>query len=82
MTDNQMGKEERKRAILRLLADSELALPPKVTYTNLRLGGATFSNRTVLRLLQEMANDGLVEKVEDTNGYYRITDAGRDYLET
>lgn len=56
-----MAREERERAILKLLADSSLALPPKTIYINLKLQGATFSERTVHRLLSSLSERGLVE---------------------
>lgn len=76
-----MPKEERKRLILGLLAETGLALPPRVTYENLALRGATFSYKTVHRHLREAEDDGLVENPPNRDDYYQITDEGRDYLE-
>ena len=80
MTDS-MGKEERRLAILRIYAESGLALPPKVAHTNLARAGATFSKRTVQRLLREMMEEALVRRIDEAAGYYEITDEGRSYLE-
>lgn len=79
-TTKIMPKPERKAAILTILNNSNLALPPKVVYVNLAREGATFSRRTTFRLLQEMAEEGLVRKLESTSGYYEITQDGMDFL--
>lgn len=75
-----MTKEDRKKAQLRLLAESDLVLSPALLHYNLRRRGATFSLNTVHRHLSEMVEEGLVEKVEESEGYYAITDKGRAYL--
>lgn len=81
MSENtdDMGKEDRKRQILSLLDETDLALPPKVLHRNLRDRGATFSLNTVQRHLQEMLDDGYVEK-SLSESYYQITQEGRALL--
>lgn len=81
VSDDVMGKPERQRKVLQVLDKSNLALPPKVIHWNLQREGATFGERTVHRHLSEMAENGLVEKVNEKRGYYRITEDGRDFLE-
>lgn len=76
-----MPVEERRRTILRLLANSELALPPMVVYINLRLEGYTFGERTVKRHLYDMLDEGLVGHPDLRDDYYQITEEGRTYLE-
>lgn len=78
---SSMGKEERRRAILEFLADSDLALPPKPIYINMRRRGATFGRKTVERHLKDMVEEGLVDRVLEEEGYYAITEDGRRYLE-
>lgn len=74
-----MGKEERKRQVLQLLVESNLDLPPQVIFHNCKQRGATFERRSVDNYLKELAEDGFVEKVPDTRGFYRATDKGRNY---
>lgn len=76
-----MGKEERRRAILEFLAGCDLALPPKPIYVNMSRQGATFGKKTIERHLGDMADEGLVERVLEAEGYYAITDKGLAYLE-
>lgn len=74
-----MGKEERKRIVLRLLVESGLDLPPQVIFHNCKKRGATFERRSVDNYLSELQDEGYVERVPDTQGFYRATDEGRDY---
>lgn len=76
-----MTREERERRVLTLLADTGLALPPKVIYVNLEMQGATFSERTVHRLLSSLLDRGLVENPPEKDDYYRITGKGGQYLD-
>lgn len=71
----------RAEAVLELLVDSDLALPPTPIHENLRLKGETFSKRTVHRKLRRLVEEGYAEKVLNGKGYYRATDAGRALLE-
>lgn len=87
-----MGKEDRKRRVLEILAKSQLALPPAVIFRNAKLRGADFERRSVNNYLPELYEEGLVEKVnpkalEDgeiepiditEDGYFIITDEGME----
>lgn len=74
-----MGKEERMRQVLGLLVEKDLHLPPNVIFHNLKKSGATFERRTVNRYLKELLEEGYVERVEGTDGFYRATRKGRKY---
>jgi repressor of nif and glnA expression len=77
-----MAKEERKVLVLRLLAESNLALTPYVLFRNLKMRGATFERRTLGNYLRELVEDGFVERIEgDGDTLYQITDFGRERLE-
>lgn len=90
-----MGKEDRKRRVLSLLAETRLALPPAVIFRNVKFRGADFERRSVNNYLSELADEGLVmkidpdamedERVEEIptaqEGYFIATDAGVDSLE-
>lgn len=75
-----MPKAERKKQILTLLAETGLALPPRVVYENLAMEGATFSYKTVHRHLKESVDEGLAENPAEKESYYRITEKGRRFL--
>jgi len=60
--------------ILELLAESGLILSPAVMAKNLE-----YSRNWISRRTGKLVENGLVEQVDD--GYYRITDRGRAYLE-
>lgn len=76
-----MEPNRRDEAILKYLAEVELALPPKVLYYNMKEGREiTFSERTLKRRLKLLMEGGLVERVEGTDGYYRLSDDGRGHL--
>lgn len=88
-----MGKEDRKRRVLRVLADGH-ALPPIVIFRNAKLQGADFERRSVNNYLPELHDDGLVRKVDADalddgrlvdvplaeEGYFVITEAGLEHL--
>lgn len=81
MEDDTMSKEDRREVILQFLADTGLALPPAPLYFNMkREMFVTFSKRTMQRHLKEMREEGLVQKIEEGDGYWRITEDGSDYL--
>lgn len=63
-------------AILELLYESDIELPPAVISHNI----AGISHPTVKRRLPILTEHGLVVRVEDTAGYYRITELGAQYL--
>lgn len=75
-----MGKEQRKRAVLRFMGEHKLALPPGTVYLNMRDRNVTFSERTVKRHLKEMMKEGYVERPYDGRPHYRITDKGLEYI--
>ncbi|MFB6182980.1 MAG: winged-helix domain-containing protein [Haloarculaceae archaeon] len=72
----------RDEAILELLVDTDLALPPTPLYENLRRRDVDISKRTVNRRLQVLADRGYVERVIEEKGYYVATEKGRDYVAT
>jgi len=73
-----MGKEDRKVLVLRLLAESELALTPYVLFRNLRMREATFERRTLSYYLAELLEEGRVERLEPNGDpLYQITEKGR-----
>lgn len=63
-------------AILELLQESGLALPPAVVSYNIQ----GVSHPTVTRRLPILEEHEMVEKVEESKGYYAITDRGSSYL--
>jgi repressor of nif and glnA expression len=75
---SDMGKEERKRMVLGLLVESGLELPPAVIFDNLKNRGATFERRSVDNYLQELREDGFVERTDENKGYNRATEKGRE----
>lgn len=74
-----VGKEERKRQVLKLLVESGLALPPAVIFWNCKDRGSTFERRTVDNYLSELEEDGYIKKVDQDRGYYKATEKGRKY---
>jgi predicted transcriptional regulator len=74
-----MGKEERKRQVLKLLVESGLDLPPAAIFHNCKKRGSTFERRTVDNYLSELLKEGYVKKVDESKGYYSATQEGRDY---
>ena len=44
------------------------------------LEGVTFSKRTVYRKLDRLESEGYLERILDGKGYYRATEAGRQYV--
>ena len=63
-------------AILSLLDEAELDLPPAVIAHNIE----GVSHPTVNRRLPVLLEHDLVEKVDERKGYYAISDRGRAYL--
>lgn len=77
-----MPVEERRLLVLKFLSDYPLALPLRPVYVNMRRKmGITFSQDTVKRRLYELVEMGYVEELDIGNGYYQISESGRDYLE-
>nr|WP_259370361.1 MarR family transcriptional regulator [Salinarchaeum laminariae] len=64
-------------AILELLEEAGIALPPAVIAYNIE----GVSHPTVSRRLPILKEQDLVKKVEESKGYYAITDRGRAYLD-
>ena len=63
-------------AILELFEEAGIAMPPAVVTYNL----SGVSHPTVKRRLPVLTEEGLLERVDESKGYYRITDHGRAYL--
>lgn len=81
MDNNSMSKEDRREIILRFLADTGLAFSSAPLYYNMkREMFVTFSKRTMQRHLKEMRGEGLVRRIDEGDGYWEITDEGRNYL--
>ncbi len=87
--DDDMGKEDRKRQVLQLLAESGFALPPAAIFRNAKLRGATFERRSVNNYLDELVEEGLVamvdpealeegrvEEADSNRGYFMATEEG------
>jgi len=63
-------------ALLEFFAEQDIAMPPAVVSFNV----AGVSHPTVKRRLPVLTDHGLLEKADETKGYYRITERGRQYL--
>mgnify|MGYP002760870612 FL=1 len=77
-----MPKPERKAVILSYYRDNEVMLPVGMTHRQLvEFRDITFSERTTMRMLQELVDDGLMQQI-DRGGHplYTITDDGRAWL--
>lgn len=76
-----MPKAERKRLILKFLNRYPLALPLRPLYYNMkREMNITYTEETMGNYLSELVADGLLRKHDRGNGYYELTEAGRDHL--
>ena len=64
--------------ILEFLDNHDLELSPKPLYRNLNRHGHDIGYSTIRGRLPELAEKGLLDK--DSDGYYQLTDRGRDYL--
>ena len=62
-------------AILELLSETDIALPPAVISFNIEV-----SHPTVRRRLPMLLEHKLVRKADEDKGYYEITEKGRKYL--
>lgn len=62
-------------AILELLFETDIALPPAVISFNIEV-----SHPTVRRRLPKLLEHDLVRKADEDKGYYEITEKGRKYL--
>jgi predicted transcriptional regulator len=59
-----------------------VSLPPTAVWYNLAevFEVTNKSQDTVARRMRGLENSGLLQKVDEQRGYYRITEKGRDYL--
>lgn len=64
-------------ALLEFFEETGIAMPPAVV--SYSIDGV--SHPAVKRRLPVLEDHGLLRKVDDDRGYYRITDRGRAYLE-
>jgi len=77
------GMNEVDDAILEFFDRQDgISLPPTPVHYNLtEYYGATEKSRdTVADHMRQLARRGLLEKVEERKGYYRLTEKGRRYL--
>ena len=87
-----MPKADREEAVLGLLAEIGEPLPPVLIYRILRVRGATFGRRSVMRYCSELGARGDLRKVDpeamgdgelreqtgEKKGYWMITEQGRE----
>lgn len=64
-------------AILEFFEETGIAMPPAVVSYNIQ----GVSHSTVKRRLPILDDHGLLKKVDDSKGYYQITDRGYSYLD-
>jgi len=64
--------------ILEFLHEHDLELPPMPLHRNLQRHGYDVAYSTVRARLREERANGFVKK--DENGYYELTDAGRQWV--
>lgn len=67
-------------SILEYFHEHDVALPPTGLEINLNREGISISYSTILRRLKKLQEAGLVNKVREKEGYYAITEKGREYL--
>ena len=89
-----MPKADREEVVLRLLAEIDEPLPPLLIYRILRVRGATFGRRSVLRYCSELGERGELLKIDPAEmengdleqidpsekGYWMISEAGRERI--
>jgi len=86
-----MPKTDRERVVLSLLAEVGEPLPPVLIYRILRVRGATFGRRSVMRYCSELGERGELQKIDpeamedrelveidDGRGYWVATEAGKE----
>ena len=89
--NGNMSKEDRKRQVLELLAETRAALPRTVLYRNLSYQGANFSDSSLKNYLAELRDADLVERIDaeafadgrvkvsdDDPGYWIVTKEGHE----
>ncbi|WP_231183090.1 winged helix-turn-helix domain-containing protein [Haladaptatus sp. DYF46] len=67
-------------SILEYLHEHDVVLPPTGLEINLDREGVGISYSTISRRLKKLQEHGLVKKVREKEGYYAITEKGRQYL--
>ena len=90
----RMPAEERRKRVLRFIVESELALPRKVIYRNMKYEGATFSESSLKNYLNTLQENEYIsrvdaQKLEDRElepsdrqaGYYVPTRRGTDVIQ-
>jgi len=83
MTEDTMPPKERDELILQFLENHDVALPPTPLYFNMkRKMTVTFTKKTLRRRLGSMQDRGLLNHIQEGDGYYAITDKGREWLQT
>lgn len=65
--------------VLEFLHEHDMELPPKPLFRNLNRHGHKIGYSTVRLRLSELESHGLLEK--DGDGYYELTDLGRQWVE-
>jgi len=87
-----MPKKDREEVLLALLAEVGEPLPPLLIYRILRVRGATFGRRSVMRYCSDLGERGDMRKIDpqamedgelrelttDDRGYWMITEQGRE----
>lgn len=81
MTIEAMTKQKRREIVLLFMAEHGLALPLRTIYFNLESRGYSFSEATVRRRLNELRDDGLVEFIDEGNGFWMVTRKGSQVAE-
>ena len=90
-----MPKADREEVVLRLLAEVGEPLPPVLIYRILRVRGATFGRRSVMRYCAELGDRGELVKIDpeamedgelreidgSEKGYWMISEAGRERID-
>lgn len=63
--------------------DPRICLPPMAVWYNLveQMGALDRSSATISRRMKILDKMGLLEKVDEKRGYYRMTDKGLAYLD-
>jgi len=81
MTDDTMPPKERDELVLRFLHNHDVALPPTPLFFNLkRKHSVTFSKKTLRRRLTALRERGLVNYIDEGDGYYEVNEAGFEWL--
>ncbi|WP_226010532.1 winged-helix domain-containing protein [Halomicrobium salinisoli] len=70
----------RDDVILEFLAENNVALNKRGLEINLRAEGFDISYSTIKRRLPKLEEAGLLEIVDESGPWYRVTDRGEEYL--